>query len=358
MEVLRVGWAETQALSRAFLDVLLFKDPGPAHRVPHVKSGEDVVAFAVFTAVLFALNWGVRLLLVEPSARYILQPATQFRSANPETLSAEMKAHIEKKRNAKVQKFAQTAMEQIFYGIFTVFGAIVVSQQEWAWPSVNWWHGTLDMLPHPVTGELYRRHFFVTEGFTAFYIIYGARYLQGMVSVFLEHKRKDFIEMQVHHLTTVSLVVLSYLVSYNRVGVIIMLLLDPADVFLHCAKMFKYIGEERCPGQSNNWYQFCADRLFEMFALVFFLMRLVCYPYVCWSAQVESLSHVPVKSVSDWSCIVLLYVLLLLQVYWFYLILKVAYKMIVYGHADDVRSDDEADEPVRSSKKVSKPKGD
>jgi hypothetical protein len=30
-----------------------------------------------------------------------------------------------------------------------------------------------------------------------YYILYAARYFQGMISVLFEHKRKDFLEMEV-----------------------------------------------------------------------------------------------------------------------------------------------------------------
>jgi acyl-CoA-dependent ceramide synthase len=39
-----------------------------------------------------------------------------------------------------------------------------------------------------------------------------------------------------------------------------------------------------------------------------------------------------------------LYIVLALQAYWFYLILKVAIKVITKGEAEDVRSDDEGED--------------
>ena len=40
----------------------------------------------------------------------------------------------------------------------------------------------------------------------------------------------------------------------------------------------------------------------------------------------------------------MLYIVLALQAYWFYLILKVAIKVVTKGEAEDVRSDDEDDD--------------
>lgn len=38
---------------------------------------------------------------------------------------------------------------------------------------------------------------------------------------------------------------ISYAYGWNRVGAVVMVLLDPADVPLHMAKQFKYVGDAR-----------------------------------------------------------------------------------------------------------------
>ena len=84
-----------------------------------------------------------------------------------------------------------------------------------------------------------------------------------------EHKRKDFRQMFVHHVVTIVITLVSYQIDFNRVGAVVKLLMDPADVPLHGAKLCKYCGLE-----------FIADRCFELFALSFFVTRLVMYGYV------------------------------------------------------------------------------
>ena len=124
-----------------------------------------------------------------------------------------------------------------------------------------------------------------------------------------------------------------------------MLLLDPADVPLHLAKMFKYVSDAR-ESRDKKLAQrctFCADRVFELFALVFLVTRIAMYPYVCWSAHVEATRYFP-KGLPEWTCVALLWTLYGLQCYWFYLIIKVAVRMMATGRAEDVRSDDEDDD--------------
>lgn len=208
---------------------------------------------------------------------------------------------------------------------FTVIGLIVVPAQVWVWPSAKWWIGFAD-----------GGHEIMRSDLRCYYIMYVARYAQGIVSVFLEPKRKDFLEMVIHHVVTVVVIFISYVYGWNRIGAVVMVLLDPGDVPLHLAKLCKYTAEAT---QRQVW-QFLADRLFEVFAVVFFVTRLCIFSYVCWSAHIEATRYFP-KGLPEWTCVALLYTLLLLQMWWFLLIIKVALK-ILQGHAvDDPRSDDE-----------------
>ena len=110
--------------------------------------------------------------------------------------------------------------------------------------------------------------------------------------------------------------------------------------------MFKYVSDAR-ESRDKKLAQrctFCADRVFELFALVFLVTRIAMYPYVCWSAHVEATRYFP-KGLPEWTCVALLWTLYGLQCYWFYLIIKVAVRMLATGRAEDVRSDDEDDDP-------------
>ena len=70
------------------------------------------------------------------------------------------------------------------------------------------------------------------------------------------------------------------------------LVMDPADVPLHAAKMFLYISGE---DQKSAAY-FIADRLFELFAVVFFITRLIMYGYVVFVAAECPLTQVRKQS--------------------------------------------------------------
>jgi len=308
----------------------------------------DVKVVCVLSAMLFALNKTIKVMLVEPIARKALTcDATRTKSSG----------NKEKRRMKKAcQKFSQSALEALIYLFFFLVGMRIVRTQAWFWPSRNWWK---DQTSDSRT----------QADFRGYYLLYVARYVAEIISVGLEYDRKDKREMLLHHFSTVFLIGISYAYGFTRVGGIIMLLLDPADVPLHVAKLFKYVADARKSelnkvnkSRSNNENisaaatqraitvgkrcQFMADVLFGVFMVTFFITRLVMYPYVVYSSQFECRKFVNVERnlallIGYWSCIVLLYIVLALQAYWFYLILKVAIKVITKGEAEDVRSDDE-----------------
>jgi hypothetical protein len=184
----------------------------PDGKVTHAKDVVSEFTILVYLACsIFLLNWGLRKAFVEPIARTLLGP---------------------KADRKKREKFSQSAMEMIFYGVFSLVGYVIVRQQPWIWPSNQWWQVfKTGRETHPFGVDL-----------RAFYLLYAARYLQALASVMLEHRRKDFLEMVLHHAVTLLLLGSSYFSGYVRVGAIIMFILDPADVFLHSAKMCNYIG--------------------------------------------------------------------------------------------------------------------
>ena len=130
------------------------------------------------------------------------------------------------------QKFAQSAWEALVYSSFFVLGMKIVKTQPWFWPSRKWWQNqTRDAR----TSAAYR----------GYYLLYVARYVAEIISVGTEYDRKDKKEMLLHHFSTVFFdwdIVCS--VRIHESG-IIMLLLDPADVPLHVAKLFKYVADAR-----------------------------------------------------------------------------------------------------------------
>ena len=92
-----------------------------------------------------------------------------------------------------------------------------------------------------------------------YYLILGF-YCHGIPSLlFFELRRKDFVAMLIHHVTTLSLIAWSLHVNLLRIGVCVMASHDVCDVFLEGAKMIKYQARwadsptGRPGGRSRRW---------------------------------------------------------------------------------------------------------
>jgi len=285
----------------------------------------------IFAVTFFCLTWGIRLLVIEPLARLLFP----------------------KLEGTQLKKFSQSVMEVLNYGTFSFIGLVVVPSQTWFGKEFLLDSSRPRVFPSPIPGFTEGGHEIMRSDLQCYYIMYIARYFQGIISVLLETKRKDFVEMMVHHVVTVSVCSVSYVYGWTRVGAVVMVVFDPADVPLHSAKICKYIAENctRKSGWARLW-TFGADRLFEVFALVFFATRLVVFGYICGSAHVEASWFFP-KGVPEWTCVGLLHTLLLLQIFWFTLVIKVAMKLLRGQSVEDVRSDDEDDTKGSHGKKKS-----
>jgi len=223
-------------------------------------------------------------------------------------------------RPSLLKRFTETGWRFTFYfGVF-IYGITMLWDKPWLWESEQCWK---DFPNHQLTSGLYW-YYLVELGF----------YLSLMFSQFLDVKRKDFMEMFIHHIATVLLLSFSYIANFIRVGSLILLIHDCADFWVEGAKLAKYLQAHRL-----------CDVLFAIFAIVWFVTRLVMYPlkilHITWIDAQVILGYWPVLVVFNaWLCL-----LLVLHVYWFSLIVKVAYSALTQKEeVDDVRSS--TDEPV------------
>ena len=274
----------------------------------------DVQVYVLFAAICLVLLVLFRHLIAHPLGRAVL-PAG-------------------KNAEAQIRKFGDSACECANYLVFTVLGCSVVLTSPWIWPSVMWWEGEA----WPATTQM-------RDDLRCWYIMDAGRYTAALFSiVFLEHRRKDFTEMCVHHVATIILTLVSYQLAFTRVGSIVKLVMDPADVALHCAKLCLYASGDN----KKSLAFFMADRFFELFAVTFFVTRLIGYGYVVW-ASYECAANTCSPTFIDfhpagWFCISLLVLLLGLQIFWMSLLIRVAVKKLRNGGLEDIRSDSEDDE--------------
>ncbi|KAF2279605.1 longevity assurance proteins LAG1/LAC1 [Westerdykella ornata] len=112
----------------------------------------------------------------------------------------------------------------------------------------------------------------VTSLHKVYYLLQWAFYIQQIIVVNIEEKRKDYAQMFTHHIFTCSLIFLSYGYYHIRVGTIILCIMDLIDIILPTAKLLKYSGYPRA-----------CDFTFNLFAVTWFVTRHIFFGMVIWS---------------------------------------------------------------------------
>ncbi|KAI5562338.1 hypothetical protein POPTR_015G055000v4 [Populus trichocarpa] len=175
------------------------------------------------------------------------------------------------------------------------------------------------------------------------YMYAGGFYTYSIFAlVFWETRRSDFGVSMGHHIVTVFLIVLSYILRFGRVGAVVLALHDATDVFMEIAKMSKYSG-----------YELMASVFFLLFVLFWTILRIIYYPFwILRSTSYEIVSALnKEKQMVDGSIYyylfnTLLFSLLVLHIYWWILMVGMVMAQIQAGGqvSDDVRSDSEGED--------------
>ncbi|TQV95681.1 hypothetical protein V2A60_000868 [Cordyceps javanica] len=195
-------------------------------------------------------------------------------------------------------------------------------------------------------------------------------WIQQVLVINMEERRKDHWQMLTHHFVTIALVAACYAYHQTRVGNVILVLMDVIDLFLPLAKCLKYLG-----------FGVICDVIFGGFIVSWIIARHVLYVMTCWSIytdlpriQKEVCYRGPADNLqgpfpsptSGWSHLLepfrdpqglvcfnnnityaFLSFLLFLQVMmimWFMVIVKIIMRMLQGKPAEDVRSNSEAED--------------
>jgi hypothetical protein len=157
-----------------------------------------------------------------------------------------------------------------------------------------------------------------------------------------DNKRKDFWQMFIHHVLTLVLISLSWICNLHRIGSLVLIVHDFADIFLEAAKFFKYASLQKA-----------CDIVFGIFTVSWLVTRLGLFPRIIYSSTVEAPQILPMYPVY-YIFNSLLIMLLVLHLIWTYMILQVVVQTIKAGQMEgDVRSS--SDEVSDSSENRDKP---
>lgn len=154
-------------------------------------------------------------------------------------------------------KFCESSWRCIYYTFSFSFGMFVLWDKSWLWTIKNCWHG----YPHQsLDGDVWW-YYMLSMGF----------YWSLTISQFVDVKRKDFWQMFVHHMVTLLLLAFSWVCNLHRVGSLVLIVHDFADIFLDGAKLTKYAN-----------YQKVCDCIFAFFTVVWIITRLGFFPRIIY----------------------------------------------------------------------------
>jgi hypothetical protein len=235
----------------------------------------------------------------------------------------------------KLVKFVEAFWRTVFYLAFSILGFYALFVPETApWirdPAANWKQWPF----HTISPTI-----------LLYYQIELGCYFHQLLWTNTNHS--DALEMTIHHFVTIALIVISFLTNFFRVGSVILLIHDISDVFLESAKVFNYISKPL----DHRWMKSAlVDPVFGIFAVTFFLTRLVIYPgFVLRSVFTDGYQEFKLGWVGAYIYSVLLLSLQALHIFWFYLIARMVIMLLMGTMEGDVRSEDDEAEEVASKK--------
>ncbi|KAJ0173276.1 hypothetical protein K1T71_011452 [Dendrolimus kikuchii] len=211
-------------------------------------------------------------------------------------------------------KFCENVWKFTFYLCNFSFGLFILWDKEWLWDIDQCYIG------YPHQG--------VTSDVWWYYMISAAFYWSLTISQFWDVRRKDFWQMFVHHIATIALLSFSWVCNLHRIGTLVLLLHDVADIFVEAVKAAKYAN-----------YQKLCDSLFLALIVVWIISRVVIFPfYLIWSTSIRAPMLLPMFA-AYYIFNSLLILLLTLHIVWTWLILQIAYNTIKAGQMEgDIRS--------------------
>ncbi|KAK8764828.1 hypothetical protein V5799_032563 [Amblyomma americanum] len=182
------------------------------------------------------------------------------------------------------------------------------------------------------------------------YAVQSSYYVHGMYAVVYQDLwRKDSAVMLCHHSLTLVLLGMSYAFRCHNIGVLVLVLHDLSDVLLEFSKLNVYLKVRA--GRRRPVHDHMATGAFACFAITWFLMRLHYYPRKVMYAASTGLFVKQVFPAHYLLFLGLLSLLLLMNLYWFLLIVLFTVRVLTgdIQELDDTREYDVAEKLCSST---------
>lgn len=220
-------------------------------------------------------------------------------------------------RKKTLKKFTESAWRFTFYFCVVCYGVYTLWDKSWLY-SINYcWY---DFPHHNITNDIWR-----------YYMLELGFYWSLTFSQFIDAKRKDFLQMFLHHTVTIALLTLSWATNFFRLGSLVLVIHDFADVPLEATKLARYVKNQRA-----------TDLCFAVFAVTWIMSRLVLFPGIIYNTLFKAHFVIPFFP-AYYVFNSLLCTLQILHIVWTWFIIKIAIRAVSPSDPGvrDLRSDSE-----------------
>ncbi|KAF9464458.1 TLC domain-containing protein [Collybia nuda] len=249
-------------------------------------------------------------------------------------LSRRVAKYFGLKREAKLDRFGEQGYALVYFMVFGAWGFRIMGQLR------TWWYRTeYFWIDYP--------HWEMTPELKRYYLMQIAYWCQQFLVLVLglEKPRKDYWELVAHHIVTLWLVGWSYFMNLTLIGNAVFMSMDIPDTFLAFSKLLNYIQWERAKVYSFVtfifvWTYFRHYLNLRILYSVWFEFELRPEASRIWKA-VDGVYLV------EWmrnQIFLALGLLQLLNLFWYYLMMRILVRAIVTSKTEDERSDDEGDD--------------
>ncbi|KAF2203230.1 longevity assurance proteins LAG1/LAC1 [Delitschia confertaspora ATCC 74209] len=236
------------------------------------------------------------------------------------------------RNRGKQARFMEQFYTAIYFAVFGPFGLWIMSR------TPIWYFRTEAMYE----GFPHKTH----EGvFKAYYLLQACYWAQQMIVMLLmlEKPRKDFKELVAHHIITLSLIWLSYRFHFTYMGIAVYITHDISDFFLATSKCLNYIDS---PIVGPYYFTFMAIWAYTrhymnlkiLLSIITQFANIGPYElnwetqqYKCWISQVITFA--------------LLATLQAINLFWWFLICRIAYRFVVSA-GEEVKDERSEYEPT------------
>lgn len=317
--ILGAYYANPGPQNRLHKSIFLSYNEGPAYPGGPNRYGKgtaDINFVSFYTVVLSFTREFIMQCLIKPAA---------------------LKAGI--KKRGKQARFMEQVYTAMYFAIFGPFGLYVMKNAE---NGSLWYFETTSMFqdfPH-------RSH----DGiFKAYYLLQASYWAQQAIVLMLqlEKPRKDFKELVLHHIVTLALIGLSYRFHFMKMGIAVFITHDISDFFLATSKTLNYLDS------------IIVGPYFVTFIGVWVYLRHYINLRILYATLTEFRTVGPFELnwetqqykcwISQYITFALLCSLQAVNLFWLWLIVRIA-KNYVFSHvAQDERSEDEDTEAEDSN---------